>query len=111
MEEKNITLKIDNKDNPYEYKGKAILNRDILKFKENNYEYVFDKTTERLTKTSKDTTIVIDFKNKLITIKDKENIKIKIDIIKKQICDKLIFISYKIDSNNIKITINIEEVK
>ena len=111
MKEKYITVKIVNNESPFEYKGKAILNKDILKFEDDNYEYVFDKTTERLTKECKDNRLVLDFKNKLITIKNKESIKIKIDIIKKQISDNLIFISYKIDNNIIKFTINVEEVK
>ena len=111
MKEKYITVKIVNNESPFEYKGKAILNKDILKFEDDNYEYVFDKTIERLTKEGKDNRLVLDFKNKLITITNKESIKIKIDIIKKQISDNLISISYKIDNNIIKFTINVEEVK
>jgi hypothetical protein len=106
MEEKEIIVKVINKDNDYYYKGNSIINKDIIKFVDNETTYIFDKTIERLIKTSKEDKTVIDFNNKELTIiVDKKELKMPIIIKCKQICGNNILYKYVIDNNIIEFEI------
>ncbi len=106
MEEKEIIVKVDNNDNNYYYKGKCTVNKDIIKFVDNDTTYIFDKTIERLIKTRKEDKTVIDFNNKELTITvDKKELKIPIEINNKQICGNNYLYKYKVDKNEIKFEI------
>ena len=37
MEKRNIIVKIISNDNPYKFKGKSTINKDILSFNDNEY--------------------------------------------------------------------------
>ena len=106
MEEKEIIVKVDNKDNNYYYKGKCTVNKDIIKFVDEETTYIFDKTIERLIKTTKEDKTIIDFNNKELTVTvDKKELKMPIEINNKQICGNNILYKYKIDKNEIKFEI------
>jgi hypothetical protein len=102
----NIYLKLDNKDIPYKYSGEALLKKDIIEFNDNKDNYIFDKTAKRFVKSNNRTIINIDFLNKEINIKEKDNeLTIKI-IVKKLIIDgNNIDIIYKVDNYDIKLSI------
>lgn len=116
MEKINIIVNLENGDMPYEYRGYAYVNKDIIEFtdKEYNYKeyhYIFDKAVNRLIKSS-DTNqnLILDFNNKEIKILeiDKE-LSMKMDVKKIDINGNNIKIIYKIDKNDI--IFQIKEVK
>ncbi len=103
MKSINIRLKIINVDAPYEYIGEAKEYNDIIEFDDNDTNYIFDKTIKRLTKSNRNNTLIIDFQNKKIIIKDKENeIDTNINLLKEEINSKKIHYIYKLDSNKIE---------
>ena len=106
MKKININLKLNNKEMPYEYKGEALLKKDIIEFNDNKDNYIFDKTAKRFVKSNNKTIINIDFLNKEIKVKDKDNeLYIKIEIKKLNIDGNNIDIIYKVDNNDIKLCI------
>lgn len=102
MEKINIILKLDNKDIPYEYKGVATKNKDIIEFTDKKDNYIFDKKVQRLIKNNENSTIMLDFKNQEIRIREKENeLIINIKVKKIDISNNKIKIIYIIDKNEI----------
>ena len=71
MKKINIYLKIENPDSPYEYRGIAYESNDIIEFNDNSHNYVFDNKIKRITKSNKEESLILDFLNKVITIKNK----------------------------------------
>ncbi len=111
MKEINICFQVVNKDNPYKYYGKAELNKDIIKFNDKNINYIYDRMVKRLTKESKDSTLIIDFKNQNIIMRNDGNeFIIKILLIKDTSNDKKTDILYKVDEDLINFIIEISEV-
>ncbi len=111
MKEVNICFQVINKDNPYRYIGKAEINKDIIKFSDKDVNYLYDKKIKRLTKQSKDNTLVIDFQNQNILMKsDGQEFAINIFVSKCIIDEDKIEIMYKIDEDLINFIIEIREV-
>lgn len=111
MKEVNICFQVINKDNHYKYIGKAETNKDIIKFSDNNVNYIFDKKIKRLTKESKDSTLVVDFQNQSILMKnDEHEFVIEISVLKDISVEDKTEIVYKIDEDLINFIIEIREV-
>lgn len=111
MKEINICFQVVNKDNPYKYVGKAELNKDIIKFCDNNINYIYDREIKRLTKESKDSTLVIDFENQNILMRNDGNeFLIEIELLKDKTNENKIDILYKVDKDIINFIIEISEV-
>ena len=96
----NIKLSINNKENPYKYEGIALINKDIVSYNHNGYDYVYDLRINRLIKSNKENNTIIDFDKEEIIIDNKYNLKIKIKT--KIISDKERNIIYNIDKNEIE---------
>lgn len=102
MEKINIIVKLDNKEMPYKYRGEATINKDIIEFNDKKDNYIFDKKVQRLIKSSEESTIMLDFKNKNIKIKEKENeLIINIEVKEINISKNNVKIIYIIDKNEI----------
>ena len=100
-----IKLKVDinNTDSPYHYDGEAKEHNDIIEFDYLNENFIFDKKIQRVTKSSFNNTIVVDFLNKEIIIKSKEkSLSFKIKILKKKINDNKYYYLYTVDNNKIE---------
>lgn len=104
-------MKINNEELPYEYKGKATINRDIVEFSDGQYKYLYDIKINRLVKYDKKRELVLDFNQEEITIKEDKTITIKIKLINKKITSNKIYFKYKIDKNIIEFSLEIKEVK
>ena len=103
MNEINIKVTINNKEAPYCYEGAAKENKELIEYKYLNEEFLFDRKIERVTKISSNSTIIIDFFNKEIIIKSKENtIRVDIEIIKKETNDKKYYYIYKLGEEEIE---------
>lgn len=99
----NIRLRIINVDVPYEYIGEAKEYNDIIEFNDNDTNYIFDKTIKRLTKSNRNNTLIVDFQNKKIIIKEKENeLNTNIKLLKEEINKDKIHYIYEIDRNKIE---------
>ena len=95
-----IKVDINNVDSPYHYKGEAKEHNDIINYNYLDEDFIFDKKIERVTKSSTNNTIVVDFLNKEIIIKSKEkSLSLSINLIKKEIKDKRFYYLYSIDNN------------
>lgn len=109
MKKIKIKLKVKNKNNPYKYEGIATLNKDIITFIDNDEEYIFDKTINRLTKIKKDNKIVLDFNLEIVNISDKNNnMSFDIKIINKNIDDNKIEFIYTMGDEDIVMNLFIE---
>lgn len=103
MEKINIKLLINNSSAPYLYEGVANEKGDIISFKNNIEEIIFDKKIERLTKINSKTTIIIDFFNKQLIIKSKERaFNVDIEVFKKESSDNKYHYIYQINEENIE---------
>ena len=111
MKEVSILVKINNKDLPYEYNGTGIINKDIIEYKDQEYNYIFDKGISRLTKYNKDTRLIIDFNKEEIVIVQEKTLTIKIKVKEKEIKENYIYFKYIIDNDDIDFSIEIKEVK
>lgn len=109
MEKINIDLKIKNKDLPYIYTGEANLNRDIIDFKDNDEEYIYDKKINRLSKVKNGYKIVLDFDQEVVRLNDNDNpLDIKIKIKSKKISNNYIKVIYSIDENEITFELEVK---
>lgn len=110
MEKINISFKIINDELSYSYNGIASINKDLIEFNDDDFNYIFDKKIKRLIKSKKDYSTIIDFLNKNIKIIDNDKeINIEIELKKIKINRNNIDIIYKIDNNDI--VFEIKEVK
>ena len=106
----NIVVKINNEMAPYYYKGVARKHKDIIEYDVKDENFVFDKAMERIVKSTNKEIVTVDFKNKLIIIKSNDNeIKIDINIIKKEIEDNNYYYLYEIDKTKIELILELEE--
>lgn len=111
MKEVNICFQVVNSENPYKYIGKAEINKGIIKFCDNNINYIYDREIKRLTKESKDSTLVIDFnKENILMRNDGNEFNIKIHLLEDKSNDKKIDILYKVDEDLINFIIEMSEV-
>lgn len=109
MEKINIDFKIMNKDLPYTYTGEATLNKDIIEFKDNDEEYIYDKKINRLTKIKNGYKIVLDFDQEVIRLNDNDSsLDMKIKIKKKNISNNSIKVIYSIDRNEITFELEVK---
>ena len=109
MEKINIEFKILNKDLPYIYEGEATLNKDIIEFKDNDEEYIYDKKINRLIKIKNGYRIVIDFEKELISLNEKDNsLDIKVNIKDKKISNNYIKVIYSIDEKEITFELEVK---
>ena len=103
MTSKNIIFTIKSNNGGYEYKGVSDINRDIIKFVDNN-TYIIDKKVKRINKNNND--LIMDFDKNKVYI---ENYKYSIDIkVNKYIDDdNLLDIEYCLegDTFNIKLVV------
>lgn len=98
-----IYLKINNPEAPYKYNGTAKEYNDIIEFFDNDQNIIFDKTMNRITKTNKNNTIIIDFINKEIIIKYKENeLRTNIKLLKEEKEENRFYYLYEIDNNKVE---------
>ena len=100
MEKINIKIDIDNKEKTYKYEGIAKLNKDIVTYSDNDFDYIYDLKINRFVKYNKDSKIVLDFDKEEIVIDDKFIIEIKVK--KREIDDNKRNIIYNVDNNEIK---------
>lgn len=99
MKKINIKVYINNEESPYYYEGDAYEHLDLVKYYYLNEEFIYDKKIERITKIGVNSSIVVDFLNKVIIIKSKEKtLEIKIDLIKRKITENQFYYLYKIDN-------------
>lgn len=102
----NIYVKVDNNDIPYEYKGEATINKDLIEFNDKPYNYIFDKKAKRLIKSNQSNLIIIDFLNQELKItEDNKEFTMKIEVKKITIDDNNINAIYNIENNEIKLHI------
>ena len=105
----NIVVKINNKNAPYYYKGVAKKYKDIIEYDYNNENFVFDKAIERVTKSSKNESVIVDFKKEEIIIKSNNNeLNIKIKILNKDIKDNRFYYLYEFDKMKIEFILELE---
>lgn len=97
MKQINISVKLNNKEMPYEYNGEAFANDNIIEFTDKDCNYIFDKKVRRLVKNSHSSNLIIDFLEKEIKIiENNKEYSMKIEVKK-----------YKVKENNIEIIYNI----
>ncbi len=115
MDKIKIKVELDNKDMNYNYEGIAYINKDIIEYRDKDfnykeYHYLFDKKIKRLVKSSENTTIILDFLNEeLRVIEDSKELKMDINVETIDINGNNIEIIYKIANDDIKYVI--KEVK
>lgn len=99
----NISVKINNEEAPYSYKGVAKEYKDLIEFNNQNENFIFDKTIKRVTKNDINSTVVVDFLNKEIIIKSKEKtFSLNIEMIKEEITNNKYYYLYIIDNKEIE---------
>lgn len=109
MEQIKVKLEIKNNDYPYIYEGKASIINNKIAYKYNNELVTFDLLEKVLTKTNNNKKIIIDFKNKFITINtDEGNLKVQIETTEKIVNDNKINIIYNLEGNKIEFILIIE---
>ena len=96
MDKVNVSLKIDGKVK-YESKGVGTLNRDILIFKDDKCEYVFDFKTNRITEIDKDKRVIIDLEDSFINIIGENNLFIEIHDVDKRLKENSYEVSYELE--------------
>ena len=103
MEKIKINLIINNPDVPYKYNGDAKEYNDIIEFYNKDENVIYDKTMNRITKTNKNNTIIIDFINKEIIIKYKENeLRTNIKLLKEEKEENRFYYLYELEKNKIE---------
>lgn len=108
MKEINIIFEIKNKENPYLYKGIATIENNVIRYKDDNSKVLFDITRNLLVKKDNEKIIKIDFDNKKMKIKTKNfEFDSNIDVLKIKQEKNIKKISYKIDKEEINLSIEI----
>ena len=98
-----IKVEINNVDSPYHFEGEARELNDIIEFDYLKENFIFDKKIQRVTKSSSNDSIIVDFLNKEIIIKSKEkSLKFNIELLDSKITDKKYYYLYKLDNNKIE---------
>lgn len=109
MKEINLNFELNNKENPYTYNGIATIQNNVIRYKDEDSHILFDIKRNVLIKKDNEKTLKLDFYNKIMHIKIgnnelKGNIEV-LNITNKQ--NKEITITYVIDKNKIKLSLNI----
>lgn len=107
MKETKIYVSIVNKDEPYEYRGLALFNGEILEYNDENFNYIYDFKINRLTKFNKENKIIIDFDKEEIILGENRNFIIKIVVKEKEIENDKVYIKYLIEDKVIGFIIKI----
>lgn len=103
MSKRNIEFSIKSNNGSYEYKGLADINRDLIKFIDNDI-YLIDRTIKRINKNNNDLIVDLD-KKKVFTENYKYNIDIKVNKYIED--DNLLDIEYMLEDDifNIKLLV------
>lgn len=110
MKESNVIFEIKNKENPYLYKGIATIDNDVIRYKDEDSNVLFDMKRNILIKKDKEKIIKLDLDNKIMRIK-LSNIEVTTEIVVlniKKNKNKIEAI-YRIDENEIKLSVEIED--
>ena len=103
MSKNNIEFSIKSNNGNYKYKGIGYINRDIIKFIDND-TYIIDRTVKRINKNNND--LVVDFSNNKVYLENyKYNIDIKVNKYIEE--DNLLDIEYMLEDDifNIKLLV------
>ena len=103
MSKRNIEFSIKSNNGNYEYKGLADINRDLIKFIDND-TYLIDRTIKRINKNNND--LIVDLDKKKVFIENyKYNIDIKVNKYIEE--DNLLDIEYMLEDDifNIKLLV------
>jgi len=103
MSKNNIEFSIKSNNGNYTYKGTGDINRDIIKFIDND-TYIIDRTVKRINKNNND--LVVDFSNNKVYLENyKYNIDIKVNKYIEE--DNLLDIEYMLEDDifNIKLLV------
>lgn len=96
---------------PYNYEGMAKLNKDILEFNDNDYDYIFDFGIKRLIKSNKDNKIIIDFDKEEIIMENENKLALKIKVLEYSFEENRVLVKYLIDKEEISLLLDIKEVE
>ena len=96
MDKVNVSLKIDGKIK-YDSQGVGTLNRDILKYKDDKCEYIFDFGVNRISEIEKGKRVIIDLENSFINIIGENNLFIEIHDVEKRLKDNSYEVSYELE--------------
>jgi len=106
MEKRKIVVKIIAKENPYNYNGESILNKDLLIFDDKEYHNIFDFKTKRLIREKKGLRLLIDYEKQEISLNsDNANLNFNFEVKKKKVSIIDVDISYKIKCDSIRLII------
>lgn len=103
MSKNNIEFSIKSNNGNYKYKGLADINRDLIKFIDDD-TYIIDRTVRRINKNNND--LVVDFSNNKVYLENyKYNIDIKVNKYIEE--DNLLDIEYMLEDDifNIKLLV------
>ena len=103
MSKNNIEFSIKSNNGNYKYKGLADINRDLIKFIDDD-TYIIDRTVKRINKNNND--LVVDFSNNKVYLENyKYNIDIKVNKYIEE--DNLLDIEYMLEDDifNIKLLV------
>ena len=103
MSKNNIEFSIKSNNGNYKYKGIGDINRDIIKFIDDD-TYIIDRTVKRINKNNND--LVVDFSNNKVYLENyKYNIDIKVNKYIEE--DNLLDIEYMLEDDifNIKLLV------
>lgn len=108
MKEINIIFEIKNKENPYLYQGLATFKDNVIRYKDENSNVLFDIKRKMMIKKDAEKLLKIDFDKKMLIINSKSiNFNIEIEVTKYEFENNEINIIYKIDKEEIKLKIKI----
>jgi hypothetical protein len=95
-----VKLKIKGASSNYEYNGLGSINRDILSFKDDKTEYMFDFKVNRITEISKDRKVIIDLEKK----------EIRMDIDDKHLSFDIDDVSISLEESSYKVKYELEGI-
>lgn len=108
MKEINIIFELQNKENPYLYQGLATFKDNVIRYKDENSNVLFDIKRKIFIKKDNEKLLKIDFDKKILIIDSKSiNFNIKIEVIKYEFSNNEINIIYKIDQEKMNLKIKI----
>lgn len=109
MNEINIILELNNKENPYFYKGIATIKDGVIRYKDEDSNVLVDIERNILIKKDKEKIVKIDLNNNIMKIKlDTIELNSSIEVLEIKKENNIFESTYKIDSNEIKLSIKIE---
>lgn len=109
MNEINIIFELNNKENPYLYRGIATIEKDVIRYKDEDSNVLVDIIRNIVIKKDKEKLIKIDLNNNKMKIKfDTIELISKIEVLNINKNEKSLEATYKIDDNEINLSIKIE---